>query len=116
MNDKNVITTGQRFLSRKFIFALVSFILCAGLLLYGSLPSDSFETISIAIVMSYLSSNVATRFVDNKFSGSSEFDDEDTNEDGCPEDFNDYNSDDSAYSTSQKRNPRRRARSRFSGK
>lgn len=60
----------DRLSSRKFIFSLFSFVVVSVLLYFDKLPPSYYEGVSVAIVLTYLSSNVANRFVNNRYGGS----------------------------------------------
>lgn len=68
MGSTDEKTFSQRVLSRKFIFTLFSFLVVSGLLYMGKLPASNYEAVVVAIILTYLSSNVAYRFVDNRYS------------------------------------------------
>ena len=53
--------------SKKFLFALLSLFTASFMLYLGKLPANYYETISISTILTYLSSNVAYRFVSQKF-------------------------------------------------
>lgn len=56
----------DRLLSRKFIFSIFAFIVISGMLYLGKLPPNYYEGIAVSIILTYLGSNVAYKYVDEK--------------------------------------------------
>lgn len=56
----------QRVRSRKFVFSIFCFLLTAFLLWFEKITGNIFEGVTTAIVVSYLASNVAYRYVDER--------------------------------------------------
>lgn len=65
-----MINRSQTFLdkmsSKKFIFATFCMSVISVLLYVKKLPANYYETISVSVIMTYLSANVAYRYVDKK--------------------------------------------------
>ena len=60
------ITFKETLASKKFIFSLFALIVVSAMLFFGKLPPSYYETITMATIITYLSSNVAYRYVSTK--------------------------------------------------
>ena len=56
----------EKMASKKFIFSLFALIVVSAMLFFGKLPPSYYETITMATIITYLSSNVAYRYVNTK--------------------------------------------------
>lgn len=56
----------ERLLSRKFMFSIFAFIVISGMLYFDKLPPSYYEGIAVSIILTYLGSNVAYKYVDEK--------------------------------------------------
>ena len=56
----------EKMASKKFIFSLFTLIVVSAMLFFGKLPPSYYEAITMATIITYLSSNVAYRYVNTK--------------------------------------------------
>jgi hypothetical protein len=59
-------TLREKFKSRKFLFSIFAFLSISTLLYLDKLPPGNYEGVAISIIVSYLGSNVAYKYVDSK--------------------------------------------------
>lgn len=65
-NDMGKLTLKDKLYSKKFIFSIITFGIISGMLFFEKLPPNYYESIAISIIITYLSSNVAYRYVNGK--------------------------------------------------